>query len=129
MCDRKAGENLAQEFDRKYIDLVSKKTAALYPGIAKLLEKLQSKMDPWTIGALTNACVEYAERVLDVNGVRAMFTCVHGADDTPKPKPAPDGLLQCCHEIVSKMFKLFNLVQWFISYCTGYKTIQNGLCW
>lgn len=52
------------------------------------------------LGALTNACVAYAEEVLRVNdNVKERFQAIHGADSVPAPKPMPDGLLMCCKEL------------------------------
>ena len=90
------GSKLGAEFDTLYIGLVSTDTAPFYPGIDILLQKLAGHTK---IGALTNAAVAYAERVLEANVARSLFAVVHGADDVPKPKPAPDGLLQCCREL------------------------------
>ena len=90
------GSKLGAEFDELYIGLVSTETAPFYPGIGDLLVKLAGR---GKLGALTNAAVAYAERVLDVNRARGLFAAVHGADDVPRPKPAPDGLLQCCREL------------------------------
>ena len=92
----KVGRTLGQEFDELYISLVDETTAGFYPGIKELIDGLPGDVK---IGALTNAAVAYAEAVLKANGVRARFAAVHGADDVPRPKPAPDGLLQCLREM------------------------------
>lgn len=94
------GAKLGAEFDNLYIGLVSTETAPFYPGISDLLRKLAAR---GKLGALTNAAVAYAERVLDVNRARSLFAVVHGADDVPLPKPSPDGLLQCCRELDSDL--------------------------
>ena len=36
---------------------------------------------------------------MQVNGVREMFSSVHGADDVPAPKPNPDGMAVCLSEM------------------------------
>ena len=41
----------------------------------------------------------YVERVLAVHNLQGHFRIMHGADDVPAPKPAPDGLLLCCREL------------------------------
>ena len=98
---REAGKPLAEEFDTAFNAQVSDKTVRLYPGIKSLVTELHERLDPWTMGVLTNGTVDYARTVLRAHGVRELFACVHGADDVPKPKPEPEGLLQCCHEMVT----------------------------
>jgi HAD superfamily hydrolase (TIGR01509 family) len=90
------GAKLGSEFDELYIGLVSTETAPFFPGAGELLRELAASS---RLAALTNAAVAYAERVLETNGARGLFAVVHGADDVPRPKPAPDGLLQCCREL------------------------------
>ena len=51
------------------------------------------------VGALSNAAVAYVERVLAVHRLQGHFCVLHGADDVPAPKPAPDGLILCCKEL------------------------------
>ncbi len=41
----------------------------------------------------------WQEAVLHANDVRSRFCVVHGADDVPAAKPAPDGILQCLREM------------------------------
>lgn len=104
------GTRLGREFDELYIGLVNTETARFYDGISDMLLRLStgvppeeattaSNARPVNLGALTNAAVEYAEAVLQVNGVRSLFTCCHGADDVPRPKPHPDGLFVCVSNI------------------------------
>jgi len=113
------GERLGKEFDDLYVDLVSVKTAGFYDDIEAMLGRLRPEVK---VGALTNACVAYAHAVLQKNcpvymsgesddaeekktaagglvPVYDRFTAIHGADDVPKPKPNPDGLLLCCEEM------------------------------
>jgi len=83
------------------VALVDTTTAAFYPGIAEILQRLPSNVQ---LGALTNACVAYAHAVLKVNSVGdeelyQRFGSVQGADSVPNPKPSPDGLLQVCAEL------------------------------
>ena len=67
------------------------------------------------LGALTNACVEYAHAVLRANcpqcssdhpragdeddGIYRRFSSIHGANSVPRPKPHGDGILLCCEEM------------------------------
>jgi len=90
------GAKLGAEFDALYIGMVDTATAGFFPGIHELLSRAPPDVK---IGALTNAAVAYAEAVLHANGVRSRFCSVHGADDVPAAKPAPDGILQCLREM------------------------------
>lgn len=95
------GAVLAKEFDNLYIDRVSLETAAFFPGIMDLIRSVP----PTTkVAALTNAACRYAHAVLTVNDedqkwLYRRFSSIHGADDVPKPKPHPDGLLMICSEL------------------------------
>lgn len=91
------GNELAEEFDELYVDLVDTKTAGLYTGIKELLT--EHIPEDVKVGALTNACVAYAHAVLRENNISYRFSTVHGADDVPAAKPKGDGLLLCCKEI------------------------------
>jgi len=97
------GAELASQFDNLYVGLVTLKTAGFYPGMDALLKDVTSSI---TLGALTNACVDYAHAVLETNSAEEdgrnyseRFRSVRGADNVPKPKPAPDGLLQVCRDL------------------------------
>lgn len=93
----RVGAELGARFDELYISLVSTRTAALFDGMGPLLARVAAAGAP--LGALTNACVAYAEAVLRAHGVREAFGSVHGADDAPEPKPRPGGLLLCASEL------------------------------
>ncbi len=125
------GEELGKKFDDYYVELVDRSTAGFYDGIADLLVKLhcgdlastsssESTGDKgvWNggvqLGALTNACVEYAHAVLKANcprfsggapadgedkSIYNRFTSIHGANSVPRPKPFGDGILLCCSEM------------------------------
>lgn len=115
------GEALGKQFDDYYVQLVDKKTAGFYDGIGELLIKMHSgelvgsgeEGGGLKIGALTNACVEYAHAVLKANcpeqssnadadtneGIYSRFSSIHGANSVPRPKPFGDGILQCCKEM------------------------------
>jgi phosphoglycolate phosphatase-like HAD superfamily hydrolase len=105
------GNELATEFDNLYVGLVDTVTAGFYPGMDDLLQRIPSSL---ALGALTNACVDYAHAVLKANSnvfvaneakkssagdYTARFRSVRGADNVPKPKPFPDGLLQVCQDL------------------------------
>jgi len=91
------GNRLAEEFDDLYVKLVDTSTAGFYDGIKELLtDKIP---DHVKVGALTNACVAYANAVLEANAVTDRFGSIHGADDVPEAKPKGGGLLLCCKEL------------------------------
>jgi HAD superfamily hydrolase (TIGR01549 family) len=98
------GETLGAQFDNLYVGLVSTKTAGFYPGIEEMLQDIP---DSVALGALTNACVGYAHAVFRVNSVQDdkkrrytdRFRSIRGADNVPKPKPNPDGLLAVCKDL------------------------------
>ena len=97
------GEPLGAAFDKHYVALVSTETAGFYAGIAELITKLSERKIKQAV--LSNACGEYARRVIEVNQAEKYFAAVHGADDAPEPKPSPAGLLQIAktnHWIPSK---------------------------
>jgi len=120
------GEDLGAQFDDYYVQLVDQKTAGFYDGIGAMLVKLHcgemSRTDSTgesgssvQLGALTNACVEYAHAVLKANcpqsssdipssvvkddSIYQRFSSIHGANSVPRPKPFGDGILKCCEEM------------------------------
>ena len=128
------GEDLGARFDDYYVKLVDKTTAGFYEGIGSMLVKLHcgdlaatntaatdeessSSNGGVQLGALTNACVEYAHAVLKANcpecssdvpqsllavndtAVYQRFSSIHGANSVPRPKPFGDGIRLCCEEM------------------------------
>lgn len=115
------GNDLGGQFDDYYVQLVDKKTAGFYDGIGELLVKMHcGELSPdgadLKLGALTNACVEYAHAVLKANcpqyssddnqpssmkenAIYQRFSSIHGANSVPRPKPFGDGILKCCEEM------------------------------
>jgi HAD superfamily hydrolase (TIGR01509 family) len=92
---------LAKEFDDLYIGLVSMETAQFYPGVREMIFDIPEHI---LVGALTNAAHQYAHAVLRVNSaedgaIYNRFSSIRGADDVPKPKPHPDGLLVVCKDM------------------------------
>lgn len=97
---QEVGKRLGDEFDNKYVNLVSTETAGFYPGIQEMIDTLPS--DTVKLGVLTNACVAYAHAVLKSNcapDIHSRFLAINGADNVPAAKPNPDGLLVCCQEM------------------------------
>lgn len=93
--DHEIGIELGRQFDELYVDLVSKETAPLYPGMLELLQELSSSKRV-LIGALSNACGAYVSAVLRENDLNDIFSIGLGADEVSRAKPHPDGLLHCC---------------------------------
>eukprot|EP00439_Symbiodinium_sp_Y106_P059759 s1045_g8.t1 len=91
------GTEMGRLFDTTYVALVTPKTVPLFAGLSDLLAALAERGT--TMGVLSNAAREYVEAVLSANELGKIFPVRHGADSVPKPKPAPDGLLQCCAEL------------------------------
>jgi phosphoglycolate phosphatase-like HAD superfamily hydrolase len=102
------GKRLGEKFDDLYISLVSIHTASFFSGIRQMLQSLPEHI---RLGALTNAAARYAEKVLHVNAEadgdtgglisswHARFSSVRGADNVPRAKPAPDGLIVVCNDL------------------------------
>lgn len=106
------GNRLASEFDNLYIGLVTIETAGFFSGINGMLKNIPSDV---CVGALTNACVRYAEVVLKINSsvpnnnnnditdsnnaLFNRFKSIRGADNVRTPKPSPDGLFQVCEDL------------------------------
>ena len=98
-----AGEELGARFDAAYVDRVSAQTAGLFSGIGVLLRAIGLQGHPQ--GVLSNAAGAYVRAVIKANeldedaGRRiSVFKVALGADEVAAPKPAADGLLQCCEQ-------------------------------
>ena len=94
--DDASGPVLGAAFDRHYVRLVSASTAGFYPGIGEIVDAIAAHPAGKAQAVLSNACGAYARAVLETNGRLAAMAHVHGADDAPRPKPHPDGLLAQC---------------------------------
>lgn len=94
--DDASGPILGAAFDRHYVRLVSASTAGFYPGIGEIVDAIAAHPAGKAQAVLSNACGAYARAVLETNGRLAAMAHVHGADDAPRPKPHPDGLLAQC---------------------------------
>jgi phosphoglycolate phosphatase-like HAD superfamily hydrolase len=94
--DDASGPVLGAAFDRHYVRLVSASTAGFYPGIGEIVDAIAAHPVGKAQAVLSNACGAYARAVLETNGRLAAMAHVHGADDAPRPKPHPDGLLAQC---------------------------------
>lgn len=101
---RAAGVELGQKFDDTYVARVSSETAGLFDGMEGLVRSLAMNGHPQ--GALSNACGAYVRAVMAANkldevpGQRiAIMKVALGADEVPRAKPHPDGLVVCCEQL------------------------------
>lgn len=90
---------LAQNFNDHYEALVSAKTAPLHKGIKEALVFFDAKFPDIKMGVLSNASNNYVNAVLAVNDISQFFQIALGADKVSAAKPAPDGLINCCHRL------------------------------
>ena len=96
-ADDACGEALGAAFDDAYVALVTTTTAGFYPGIARIVERLRDEGREQAV--LSNACGAYARAVIAANGCVDVMARVYGADDVPRAKPEPDGLVQIAREL------------------------------
>ena len=92
---KELGEKLGASFDRYYVELVTRETAGLFSSIRNIVERTKSVKH----AALSNACGEYARRVVKVNKLDSIFEMSLGADDVSKAKPEPDGIRELCQKL------------------------------
>ena len=62
------------------------------PGAGRVLRTLHES--GYRVGVVTTKYRHRVEDALERDGLRAFVQVIVGADDVPRPKPAPDGLLQ-----------------------------------
>eukprot|EP01035_Chromulina_nebulosa_P020097 gene20097-26094_t len=91
-----------KQFDELYTTLVSTETTPLYDGIRELLYNLKKNHQNIHLAALSNACGQYARNVIKCNNLDDIIPIALGADDVPKSKPNPDGLLMICNQLSLK---------------------------
>ena len=80
-----------EHFVRKADEVMVASTCFL-PGAARVLRKLHEA--GYRVGVVTTKYRHRVEDALERDGLRTFVEVVVGADDVPRPKPAPDGLLQ-----------------------------------
>jgi phosphoglycolate phosphatase-like HAD superfamily hydrolase len=95
-ADDACGEALGAAFDDAYVALVTTTTAGFYPGIADIVQRLRDQGRKQAV--LSNACGAYARAVIRANGCEDVMATCYGADDVPRAKPEPDGLLKIARE-------------------------------
>ena len=96
--ERELGEKLGASFDEYYVGLVTTETAGLFTGIRTIVERTK-KTGGVRHAALSNACGEYARRVVTVNELDSIFEVSLGADDVSKAKPEPEGIRELCEKL------------------------------
>jgi phosphoglycolate phosphatase-like HAD superfamily hydrolase len=96
-ADDACGEALGAAFDDAYVALVTTTTAGFYPGIARIVVRLREEGRKQAV--LSNACGAYARAVIAANECVDVMARVYGADDVPRAKPEPDGLVQIAREL------------------------------
>lgn len=79
----------------RYHELVSDSVTRLrpYDGIPELLAELRDRLP---LGVFTGATTRAAEILLTATGLISSFGAVLGADEVPRHKPAPDGVIEAC---------------------------------
>lgn len=87
-----AYERKARELFRKHYTRQCPQTARIYEGVKETLEELKSA--GCELFVCTNASTATSRAVLENNNILQHFADVIGADRVPRPKPAPDALLQ-----------------------------------
>lgn len=71
--------------------------ARLYPGMAELLEWLESENIPW--GVVTNKLSRFSTPLLDAVGLGQRCRSLVCPDHVVAGKPHPESLLKACHEM------------------------------
>ena len=88
---RSREEEFLEHFIRKADEVMVASTVFL-PGAARVLRTLHEA--GYRVGVVTTKYRHRVEDALERDGLRAFVEVIVGADDVPRPKPAPDGLLR-----------------------------------
>lgn len=78
-------------------DTVFTRSPVLLPGIAALLEVIESKNLRW--GIVTNKPRRFTVPLIESMGLHKRAACVVSGDDAPQPKPSPATLLLACDKV------------------------------
>ena len=84
----------------EYLDIydgVFTRSPALLPGIAELLQAIESKDLKW--GIVTNKPRRFTQRLIESMVLHKRAACVVSGDDAPQPKPSPATLLMACEKV------------------------------
>ncbi|HEX4873062.1 MAG TPA: HAD-IA family hydrolase [Nevskiaceae bacterium] len=71
--------------------------SVLFPGLDPLLVQAELRGLPW--GVVTNKPGWLTRPLLKALRLETRCACAISGDDVPRPKPAPDGLLQACAQL------------------------------
>lgn len=98
--DDEIGIRLGREFDRMYVELVSSDTVPLFNGIPELIREIRTHDPAVKLGALSNACSEYARAIrLSHDVLSTHLDVCFGVEDVPAAKPSGEGLLATCRAL------------------------------
>ena len=78
-------------------DTVFTRSPVLLPGIADLLQAIESKGLKW--GIVTNKPRRFTQRLIENMELDKRAACVVSGDDAQQPKPSPATLLMACEQI------------------------------
>ena len=81
-------------------DTVFTRSPVLLPGMAELLQAIESKGLKW--GIVTNKPRRFTQPLVKSMGLDKRAACVVSGDDAPQPKPSPATLLLACEEVDAK---------------------------
>ena len=93
---RSREEEFLEHFIRKADEVMVASTVFL-PGAARVLRTLHEA--GYRVGVVTTKYRHRVEDALERDGLRAFVEVIVGADDVPRPKPAPDGLLRAVNSL------------------------------
>ena len=93
---RSREEEFLEHFIRRADEVMVASTVFL-PGAARVLRTLHEA--GYRVGVVTTKYRHRVEDALERDGLRAFVEVIVGADDVPRPKPAPDGLLQAADSL------------------------------
>ena len=93
---RSREEEFLEHFIRRADEVMVASTVFL-PGAARVLRTLHEA--GYRVGVVTTKYRHRVEDALERDGLRAFVEVIVGADDVPRPKPAPDGLLRAASSL------------------------------
>ena len=88
--------NMRDEYLAIY-DTVFTRSPVLLPGIADLLQTIETKGLKW--GIVTNKPRRFTMPLIKRMGLHKRAACVVSGDDAPQPKPSPATLLMACEKV------------------------------
>ena len=88
--------NMRDEYLAIY-DTVFTRSPVLLPGIAELLQTIETNGLKW--GIVTNKPRRFTMPLIESMGLHKRAACVVSGDDAPQPKPSPATLLMACEKV------------------------------